>query len=332
MVRFDPDTLPYYNPEFERKVAIVTGGNSGIGWYTVLHLYMHGFTVYIFGRNSNRVNKATNEITTEAKRRYISLNAKIKKDGTPNIENRYMGNINYIHADLADLKSVEHACKKFIKLEHQLDVLINNAAVMALPYEITKDGFELQMQTDYISHFLLTMRLLPLLKRTNGRLINLSSLGHILELWYWPMNQTWNFKPNMIFTWFRYAMAKTALIQFTKMISIKNPDILCLSIHPGLMMNTNLFSYWTRLPIVGIFFWALFQIVSYFFGVSNEEGSLATIRCALSEDLCYESDNGKYFSTGGVESRPSYVANNLDDAASTWIWTIHQLRDRGFEI
>lgn len=334
---FDPNSLPFYNPSEDRKVAVITGGNSGIGWFTVLHLYMHGFSVYILGRNSGRVNKAINEITKEAKVRYLKYYEDRKeKHGGKEDEllgrDRYMGTLHYIHADLTDLKSVEHACKKFMKLEDRLDLLINNAAVMALPYEMTKDGFELQIQTDYISHFLLTMRLLPVLKRCHGRLINLSSLGHNLELWYWPMSQTWNYKPNIIFTWFRYAMAKTALIQFTKMLAIKNPDVLCISIHPGLMMSTNLFSYWTRLPIVGIFFWALFQLVSFFFGVSNEDGSLATIRCALSEDLSYESDNGKYFSTGGVESKPSHVANNLDDAASTWIWTTHQLRDRGFEI
>ena len=138
--------------------------------------------------------------------------------------------------------------------------------------------------------------------------------------------------PNIIFTWMRYAMAKTALIQFTKMLAIKHPDVLCISVHPGLVMETNLFSYWTRLPIVGIFFWIFFQIVGYFFGVSNEQGSLATLKSALSAKLTLDKDNGKYFTTGGVESKPSYVANNLDNAASSWIWTVHELRDRGFEV
>lgn len=319
---FDPDTLPYYNPALQRKVALITGGNSGIGWYTVLHLYMHGFVVYMCGRNSSRVNKAIKAITIEAK----------KRCGQKNGPKGYLGSLHYLHTDLADLKCVERAAMKIIKKEDQLDVLINNAAVMALPYEVTKDGFEIQLQTNYIAHFLLSIRLLPLLQKSHGRLITLSSVGHNLEFIYWNLSQDWNYRPNMIFTWLRYAMAKTASIQFTKMMAIKYPDILCLSIHPGLVMNTNLFSYWTRLPLVGIFFWMLFQIVGFFFGVSNEQGSLATLLCALSPDLSTEEDNGKYFVTGGVESKPSYIANNLDDAASTWIWTVHELRDRGFII
>lgn len=323
----DPDTLPYYDPHFQRKVAVITGGNSGIGWYTVLHLYMHGFAVYICGRNASRVNKAIRGIIVEAKKR-SDIRGKQKDIKVSH------GSLHYIHTDLTDLKCVERAAAKICKRESKIDVLINNAAVMALPYEITKDGFEIQLQTNYVAHFLLSMKLLPLLRNCQNqpRLITLSSLGHNLEFKYWNLTQDWNYKPNMIFTWLRYAMAKTSSIQFMKMMAIKYPDVLCFSIHPGLVMNTNLFSYWTRLPLVGIFFWMLFQIVGFFFGVSNEQGAMATVKCALSPDFSTEEDNGKYFTTGGIESKPSYIANNLDDAASTWIWTVHELRDRGFAV
>lgn len=326
--KVDPDTLPYYNRHADRKIAVITGGNSGIGWYTVLHLYMHGFVVYICGRNSSKVNKAIKAIMAEAKRR-SELKGKEKNEAKV-----VHGSLLYIHADLTDLKSVERAAAKIMKKETKIDVLINNAAVMAQPYEVTKDGFEIQLQTNYISHFLLSMKLLPLLRNCDSqpRLITLSSLGHNLQFKYWNLTQDWNYRPNMIFTWMRYAMAKTSSIQFTKMMAIKYPDILCFSIHPGLVMSTNLFSYWTRLPLVGIFFWMLFQIVGFFFGVSDEQGAMATIKCALSRDFSIEEDSGKYFTTGGVESKPSFVANNLDDAASTWIWTVHELGDRGFTL
>ncbi|CCC68209.1 hypothetical protein NCAS_0B01250 [Naumovozyma castellii] len=324
----DPNSLPYYNPEVDRKVAVITGGNSGIGWYTVLHLYMHGFTVYLCGRTSHKIKKAINEITIEAEARLGLLEKEVDDFG----KDIHLGSLRYIHMDLTDLKCVEKAAQKLLKLEDKIDVLINNAAILAIPYELTKDGFEIQLQTNYIAHFLLTMRLLPAIKKCHGRIITLGSLGHRLEVTYWNLNKKWDYKPNMIFTWFRYAVAKTASIQYTKMLSIKYPEVLCLSLHPGLVMNTNLFSYWTRLPIVGMFFWLFFQIIGYFVGVSNEQGSLATLHCALSPDLTPERDNGKYFTTGGVESKCSYVANNLDDAASTWIWTIHELKDRGFNI
>ncbi|AET38121.1 Env9p Ecym_2388 [Eremothecium cymbalariae DBVPG len=321
------EELPYYNPATERKVALVTGGNSGIGWYTVLHLYMHGFIVYVGGRNSSKVHKAINEIKEEAERRQDH-----SVTDTENEPERSFGEMRYLAIDLTDLKSVDKAAQKFMSCENSLDVLINNAGVMALPYELTIDGLEVQMQTNYVSHFLLTMRLLPYVKKCYGRVITLSSIGHNLQFRHFSLDQHFDYRPNILFTWMRYAMAKTASIQFTKMLAIKHPDVMCISVHPGLVMNTNLFSYWTRLPIVGIIFWILFQIIGFFFGVSNEEGSLSTLKSALSTNLTLEKDNGKYFTTGGVESKPSSVAKNLDHAASTWIWTVHKLRDRGFNV
>lgn len=326
---FDPDTLPYYDPISERKVAVITGGTGGIGYYTCLHLYIHGFTVYLCGRNSQRVNKTIKDIIEEAKVRY----RRKQKNGIINCYDiSKFGSLHYIHLDLRDLRCTERACAKLIKLEKQVDVLINNAGIMAIPFETTIDGFEIQLQVNYISHFLFTMKLLPLVKACHGRIITLSSLGHFLQYKYWCLSEQFNYFPNMVFTWFRYAVSKTALIQFSKMLAIKNPDVLCVSLHPGLVMNTNLFSYWTRLPVVGIFFWMLFQVINFFFGVTNEQGSIGTLRCAMSTELDNERDNGKYFTTGGVESKSSGIANNLDDAATTWIWTIHQLNDCGFEI
>ncbi|SCU95863.1 LAMI_0F04126g1_1 [Lachancea mirantina] len=339
MGKFDPDELPYYNARKVRKVAIVTGGNSGIGWYTVLHLYMHGFVVYVAGRNSTRVNKAIKQIKREARRRRrvkegkrAATEADSKISASVSSTGPVFGELHYLPMDLTDLKSVEKGCKRFKSLEPRLDVLVNNAGVMALPYLVTADGFDVQLQTNYVAHFLLTMRLLPCIKRCSGRVVSVSSIGHNLEFRYFSLNRTFNYKPDMIFTWMRYAIAKTASIQFTKLLAIKNPDILCMAVHPGLVMNTNLFSYWTRLPIVGIFFWLVFHLIGVFFGVSNEQGAHSTLKCALSLDLEPEMDNGRYFTTHGVESKASYVASNLNDAASTWIWTMHELRDRGFDV
>ncbi|AMD21141.1 HEL140Cp [Eremothecium sinecaudum] len=326
MIDFDPEKLPYFDPIKDRRVALVTGGNSGIGWFTVLHLYMHGIIVYIGGRNHTRVRKAIKEIKEEAvKRRYVVGNSAEDVD-------RYFGELKYLSIDLTDLNSVEQATKSFLLMEQTLHILINNAGVMAIPYDLTKDGLEVQMQTNYVAHFLLTMRLLPYIEACHGRIITLSSVGHHLQFKHFDLSQQFNYRPDTLFTWMRYAMAKTASIHFTKILSIKHPEVLCISVHPGLVMNTNLFSYWTRLPLVGIIFWILFQIAGFFFGVSNEEGSMGTLKGAISPDLTLEKDTGKYFTTGGVESKPSSVANNLDYATSTWISTIHILRDRGFEV
>ncbi|GMM58622.1 Env9 protein [Maudiozyma humilis] len=325
----NPDELPYFDPRQDDKIAVITGGHSGLGYFTTLHLYMHGFTVYVLGRNSHKVNTALRAIRAEAQERTDALPNAALRDS----RREHFGSLRYVHLDLLDLRSVARAAGRVAKSAGHVDVLVNNAGVMGIPYATTRDGFEVQLQTNYVAHFLLTLRLLPLLQRCQGRVVSLSSLGHLLEFRYWPLGTTrWDRWPDFVFTWFRYAVSKTAVIQCSKMLAIKHPDVLFISVHPGLVMNTNLFSYWTRLPLVGIFFWVLFQVIGFFFGVSNEQGSLATLKCALSPELSLDADNGKYYTTGGAESKSSYIANNLDDAASTWIWTVHQLRDRGYDV
>lgn len=316
---FNPDDLPYINPREERRVALVTGGNSGIGWYTVLHFYLHGFVVYIGGRSFTRVSKSIKEIEAEAIRRRSTV---VEND----LNQRFLGELRFVEIDLLSLKSVEAASIVIRATEPQIDILVLNAGVMALPFALTKDNFEVQFQTNYVSHFLLTQRLLPLIK---GRIIFVSSVGHHFEVFRFNRGWNFNYKPNIIFTWFRYAMAKTSGIQYMKLLALKNPDIHCYSVHPGFVMNTNLFSYWTRLPIIGVFFWFCFQVFGFFFGCSNEEGCYATLKCALSNETLLE-ENGSYFKAGGILTSPSRVASDINNAAYNWVWIVRQLRDRGF--
>ncbi|KAL7667192.1 NAD(P)-binding protein [[Candida] zeylanoides] len=323
---FDPSALPYYNPDVERRVAVVTGGNSGIGLYTVLHLYLHGHIVYIAGRSKSRVLKAVGEIKELAAERRVLYPPSVALQ-------RPVGELFFLDVDLSNLHSVVRAAEIFKGLETRLHVLVNNAGVMALPFGLTEDGFETQLQTNYVAPFVLTTRLLPLLDRSEGaRVVTLSSIGHHFAFRYFSMDSHFNYWPNILFTWFRYGIAKTAGIHFMKMLALRNPAILCLSVHPGFVMNTNLFSYWTRLPFVGIVFWCFFQIFGYFFGVSNEEGAMATVKCCMDPALTVQRDNGKYFATGGVEAAPSRVARDMDYAARTWIWTLKELGNRNISI
>ncbi|ODV73917.1 Env9p CYBJADRAFT_80300 [Cyberlindnera jadinii NRRL Y-1542] len=310
-----PETLPYNNPHVSRKVAVVTGGNSGIGWFTVLHLYLHGYTVYIMGRNLNKITRAIREIVEEASKRQDK-----------SVRLNQLGELKPLKLDLLDLKSVKNLALNMRQLEQHIDILVLNAGIGAVPHAITNDGFEVQFQTNYVSHFLLTQLLLPLLDHSS-RVIYVSSIAHYLEFFQFNREWTFNYKPNIIFTWFRYAMAKSAAMQYLKLLSMKN-NLLCYSVHPGYVMNTNFFSYWTRIPFVGILFWVFFEVFGYLFGCTNEQGSYATLTCALSEEL---EPSGSYYTTGGVPSVPGRVVNNLDNVGYNWIWTVRQLRQRGYE-
>ncbi|CAK9440268.1 uncharacterized protein LODBEIA_P43680 [Lodderomyces beijingensis] len=324
----------YLNPSRDRRIAIITGGNSGVGFYTVLHLYLHGYVVYIAGRSKSRFVKSCKEINEKAHR--IRLKYKSEEES----KQRHLGELHYLELDLTNLQSILRAVDIFKSRESYLHLLINNAGVMALPYTLTQDNFEIQLQTNFISPFLLTLKLLPILERTGDkfsqierpRIIYLSSIGHQFALSNFNLSKSMNYKPDFIFTWLRYGVAKTAGIHFMKMLSLRNPKVLCLCIHPGFVMNTNIFSYWTNLPIVGILFWCFFQIFAWFFGVTTEQGATEVLTSSLNSNLTVEKNNGKYYGPRGKEIEPSKIANNMDYAARTWIWTIHELAERGITI
>lgn len=330
------DALPYYDKQVERKVAVVTGGNKGVGRQTALRLYMHGFVVYVCGRHGQKIQKTVQELTLRAEKQLRDMenqDAKIvtSRNGTP-VPERHSGSFHYLQMDLSDLQSVVRATQYLKETEDHVDVLVAAAEVVAIPFARSKDGFELQLQVNFLAHLLLAIELLPLLRVCQGRVINISSMAHYLQIRHWPLSQSWKRSPDFLFTWMRYAISKTAQIQTSKIMAIKNPDVMCLSVNPGLLMDTNLFSYWTRLPIVGIFFWVVFQLVSYFFSVTLEQGSEAVLYCALSTELSLEKDNGRSYTTNGKESQCSYIANNLDNATSAWIWSVHELGKRNLTI
>lgn len=313
---------PHLDPLTDRRVALITGGNSGVGYYTVLHLYLHGYIIYIAGRLKSRVMKLIKELKSTAS----------------SLQTTYpLGELHYLEIDFIDLNSVKFAVQKFKNLEYNLHLLINNAGTMNLPYEITKDNFEIQLQINYIAPFYLTTLLLPILERSftpdsPPRIINLSSIGHKLFLKYhFSLSTNMNYYPNFLFTWIRYSRSKIIGIHYTKMLSLRNPKILSISIHPGLIMNTNIFTYWTRLPIIGTLFWIWFQILALFISTTPEQGASCVLKYCLDPKLSLEHDNGKYFSKT-AKSSPSSLANDMDYAARSWIWTVTELTDRGFVI
>lgn len=328
-MNFSPDELPYFHPRIDRRVALITAGNSGVGWYTVLHLYLHGYVVYLAGRPKTRCMKAIAEVEQEARRIHKTSAA-----------SHTLGELHFLEVDLASLASVSDAVRRFKDREINLNILINNAGVMAKPHTVTPDGFEVQLQTNYVAPFLLTTKLLPLLERTADlyphieppRVLYLSLVGHQLVVRYFNLGTMLNYQPNFLFTWIRYGLAKTAGIHFMRMLALRNPRVLCVSVQPGWVMNPNYFSYWTRLPIIGIVFWCLFQIFGFFFGVTVEQGSYALLRVSLDPSLTLEADNGAHFGAFGEKADPSKVARNMDYAARSWIWTVHQMSKRHIDI
>ena len=145
-------------PPMTGKTAVITGATGGLGYETALALAGAGATVVLTGRNDAKGRGALEEIRIQV----------------PNAR------ISYEELDLAKLASVADFAARFGAAHASLDLLVNNAGVMALPKrQETADGFEMQLGTNYLGHYALTARLLPLLRRgSQPRVVNLSSLAH----------------------------------------------------------------------------------------------------------------------------------------------------------
>nr|WP_312292556.1 oxidoreductase [Clostridium chromiireducens] len=194
--------------------SVVITGTGGIGYETALEMTRAGAEVIMAGRNKDKGEEAIRKI----------------KKINPN------GNIRFEKLDLADLASIKVFGERIRSQIKSLDILINNAAVMAPPKRlVTKDGFELQMGTNYFGHFALTAHMLPLLKKGNKpRVITLSSVAHLSGVMNFDdLQAEHNYKPMVT-----YSQSKLACLMFAFELQRKSDaagwGISSMSAHPGI--------------------------------------------------------------------------------------------------
>ena len=151
--------------------------------------------------------------------------------------------VNFVKLDLGDQASIRTAAASISDLAPSIDVLINNAGIMAVKdYKTTADGIELQFGTNYIGHFLLTNLLLPKLIAAGkgARIVNVTSNGYTLG---GVRFDDYNFSNGQSYNpWLAYAQSKTALILFTTTLAkeLKHKHIACLAVTPGLVLESKL--------------------------------------------------------------------------------------------
>ena len=193
------------------KVAVVTGGYSGIGLETTRALAATGAKVYVPVRN---VDKAAETLAT------------IKR-----------GELIPLPMDLGDFASVRRFVAEMLENESQIDLLINNAGIMACPEAHIEGGWESQFGVNHLGHFVLTKGLLPaLLAADSPRVVSLSSIGHRRG----GVNfEDINFEKTPYEKWTAYAQAKTANALFALGLDMKYADqgLRAFSVHPGGIMT-----------------------------------------------------------------------------------------------
>lgn len=201
---------------------------------------------------------------------------------------------------------------------------------MALPYSTTKNGYEVQLQTNHLAPYLLTTLLVPVLKKSDApRIVFVSSVGHYFTERTVNYIKSYNNFPSIAWTWFRYGRTKLANIHTAAIISEDNPEILSISVHPGLALRTGLLDYWNELPLIGWVFKASFSSIAALVGVTNEQGSYATLRAALDPVFRAPQDNNRYLGPFGILVEPSSQARSQDSIHMTKTWTDNELRSRG---
>lgn len=194
------------------KIAIVTGGNTGIGLETVKTLVGAGARVIVPARNIEK--------------------AGINLQGVPNVEIEAM--------DLMDSTSIDSFAEKFLASCRPLHLLINNAGIMWVPLRYDICGNESQLATNYLAQFQLTARLWPALTRANGaRVVNVSSHGHQFGTFDF---EDPNFKHRTYETLQAYGQSKTASNLFALELDnrARASNVRAYSLHPGSIAGTEL--------------------------------------------------------------------------------------------
>ena len=190
--------------DLEGKVAMVTGGYSGIGLETTRALKEAGARVIVPARRKDVAKSALSGIVESE---------------------------DILNLDLADPGSAQSFVNEFVDSGLSLDILINNAAVMACPQMPTKEGWDLQFAVNHIGHFIITKGLLPTMSSSGSRIVTLSSTGHKLSGIQW---EDVHFEESYD-KWKAYGQSKTAASLLAVEISerMKDEGIKTYSVHPG---------------------------------------------------------------------------------------------------
>ncbi|KAL7773689.1 hypothetical protein CFE70_003655 [Pyrenophora teres f. teres 0-1] len=266
----------------EGKVILVTGGNAGLGKQTIAYLSAHNPTrIYLAARTESKAREAITSI----------------KSSVPNA-----CEIVHLPLDLTSFSSIASAASTFKSQETRLDILINNAGIMAVPYSTTKEGYEIQFGTNHMGHALLTKLLLPTMLETakqpgaDVRIVNLSSRGHLAAASKGiEFDQAALEQHN---TWRRYGCSKLANILFARELAEQYPQITSVSLHPGVIL-TDLFG----------------GCAEYYVVCDGEQGEL---------------ENGAYYMPVGKKDGGSKWARDEGLRKKLWEWTEEELVKHGY--
>ncbi|OON80890.1 oxidoreductase [Streptomyces tsukubensis] len=284
-------------PDQSGRTAVVTGANSGIGYVTARELARNGARTVLACRDATRGGDAVARLLSEVPGAHAELGL----------------------LDLGDLSSVREFAAAH--RERPLDLLVNNAGVMALPHTRTADGFETQFGVNHLGHFALTGLLSPALLATPGsRVVTVSSGLHVLSnIDLNELNSEHGYR-----RWIAYGRSKTANLLFThelaRRLAAAGSGTVAAAAHPGYAL-TNLQTTGVRMEgrkaaerVVGL--------ANRVVGQSAEMGALPSLYAATAPGVLPDSFTGPRYAMWRGEPASSWRAPwTLNDTAGELLWT-----------
>jgi len=271
-----------------RKVALLTGGSSGIGRVTVMRLLDEGWHVVVAGR------KLPNFSAQELSER-------------PHLMGQ--ANLSFLPLNLADLGSVRDCAQAFLSMDLPLDALVLNAGVAGVQGQ-TKQGIEFAFGVNHLGHFLLTQLLLEKLRHcAPSRVVTVASRAHHFA----RDGIEWSKVHQTSQSWFGvkdYAVSKLANIWFSRSLGkrLASDNVSCYSLHPG-VVRTGIWRYapaWFK-PVLGVRSM-----------LTPEQGAMTTLHCILHAP---QRETGLYYANCRP-AIPSPVALNDEEAEKLWVQSL----------
>ena len=284
------------------RTILITGANSGIGYEAARALAQHGAHVVLGCRTPNKADDAAARIDAS----------------NPS------GSTEILEMDLADLDSVADAAARFASGHERLDVLVNNAGLMATPKQQTAQGFEMQFGVNHLGHFALTGHLIDMLM-SNGpaRVVSISSQGHRPgKMHFNDINGEKKYSP--FAAYFQSKLANLLFIrELQRRLALAESEVIAVAAHPG-ASSTNI-GHESSGVLNSMLQWSR-PMLDRFVTQSAAMGALPTLRAVVDPSA----EGGDYFGPDGFGEQRGYPVKvdssgrAKDDAAAGRLWTLSE--------
>lgn len=271
-----------------RRTVIITGATSGLGRNTAKELAKMDFNLILVGRCKKKGELLIKEL----------------KGVNPAI------NIGYYTTNFSSINETKKTAEAILKNHTLVDVLLNNAGGVFSTFSLTEDGFEQTIATNYLAQFVFTLKLLPILNKRSGRIINVTSSSHYRStLNFESFTQNKNY-----FILKAYGQSKLANVMFTYSLARKlgNTNIKINCLNPG-QVNTNIGAkskHWLH----QVSWWLYAKTV----GITVEKGTKTHVFLASSKEAAHI--HGRYYSNM-VLRRTSKISYDKQLQEKLWTWS-----------